>query len=295
MFERYTETARRVIFFARYEASQLGSPAIEPEHVLLGLVREDGALLTRLLARAHDSPEAIRQEIEGRAPERAKISTAAALPLSPEAKRVLAFAHEESERLGHRHIGTEHLLLGLLREERSTAAQVLYERGLRLNAVRDEGAQSTGGYTGAPAGRRDEDLLGLFTGEMTRREMRAQTTSMGPARAAELHRYPGPAQVLGLSRELLLSGEQVARVREVYDRALGEAARLGREVNALETKLDGLFVEGGVDHDGLSAAEAEIARLRSDLRGVHLKAYVETMGELTPEQIEWFDKLRGHA
>src|SRR5687767_15248196 len=144
MFERYTEKARRVIFFARYEASQFGAPAIEPEHLLLGLMREDKTLTSRFLARAQASLEAIRKEVEGRAPLREKISTSVELPLAPETKRVLAFAHEESDRLQHRHIGTEHLLLGLLREERSMAAEILYERGLRLNAVREEVARATG-------------------------------------------------------------------------------------------------------------------------------------------------------
>jgi ATP-dependent Clp protease ATP-binding subunit ClpC len=75
---------------------------------------------------------------------RDKISTSVELPLAPETKHVLAYAHEESDRLQHRHIGTEHLLLGLLREERSMAAEILYERGLRLNAVRDEIARQSG-------------------------------------------------------------------------------------------------------------------------------------------------------
>jgi ATP-dependent Clp protease ATP-binding subunit ClpC len=144
MFERYTEKARRVIFFARYEASQFGAPAIEPEHLLLGLMREDKTLTARFLARAAASLEAIRKEIEGRAPLREKISTSVELPLAPETKRVLAYAHEESDRLQHRHIGTEHLLLGLLREERSMAAEILYERGLRLQAVREEVARQSG-------------------------------------------------------------------------------------------------------------------------------------------------------
>src|SRR5918911_1641246 len=144
MFERYTEKARRVIFFARYEASQFGAPAIEPEHLLLGLMREDKSLTARFLARAQTSLEAIRKAIEERAPLREKLSTSVELPLAPETKRVLAYAHEESDRLQHRHIGTEHLLLGLLREERSMAAEILYERGLRLNAVRDEIARKSG-------------------------------------------------------------------------------------------------------------------------------------------------------
>src|ERR671926_115809 len=144
MFERYTEKARRVIFFARYEASQFGAPAIEPEHLLLGLMREDKTLTGRFFPRAQVNIEAIRKEIEGRTLLREKISTSVELPLAPETKRVLAYAHEESDRLQHRHIGTEHLLLGLLREERSMAAEILYERGLRLNAVRDEIARQSG-------------------------------------------------------------------------------------------------------------------------------------------------------
>ena len=138
MFERYTEKARRVIFFARYEASQFGAAQIEAEHILLGLIREDKHLTTRFFSRSQGTVESIRKEIEGRTILRERISTSVDLPLSLEAKRVLAFAAEESERLGHRHIGTEHLLLGLLREENSIAAEILYERGLRLSDIRHD-------------------------------------------------------------------------------------------------------------------------------------------------------------
>jgi ATP-dependent Clp protease ATP-binding subunit ClpC len=137
MFERYTEKSRRVIFFARYEASQFGSPYIETEHILLGLLREDKALTNRFL-RAHVSVEAIRKQIEGHTTIREKVSTSVDLPLSNENKRVLAYAAEEAERLSHKHIGTEHLLLGLLREEKCFAAEILHERGLRLSSIREE-------------------------------------------------------------------------------------------------------------------------------------------------------------
>ena len=137
MFERYTEKARRVIFFARYEASQFGSPYIETEHLLLGLLREDKALTNRFL-RSHASIDSIRKQIEGHATIREKVSTSVDLPLSHECKRVLAYAAEEAERLSHKHIGTEHLLLGLLREEKCFAAEILRERGLRLSTVREE-------------------------------------------------------------------------------------------------------------------------------------------------------------
>jgi ATP-dependent Clp protease ATP-binding subunit ClpC len=137
MFERYTEKARRVIFFARYEASQFGSPYIETEHLLLGVLREDKALTNRFL-RSRASVESIRNEIEGHTVIHEKVSTSVDLPLSNESKRVLAYAGEEAERLTNQHIGTEHLLLGLLREEKCFAAQILTERGLRLNEIQEE-------------------------------------------------------------------------------------------------------------------------------------------------------------
>ncbi|MGA2718685.1 MAG: ATP-dependent Clp protease ATP-binding subunit [Candidatus Acidiferrales bacterium] len=130
MFERYTEKARRVIFFARYEASQYGSPYIETEHLLLGLLREDKALANRFL-RTHGSIESIRKEIESRITVRERISTSVEVPLSQECKRILNYAAEEAERLGHKHVGTEHLLLGVLREEKSFGAEILLERGNR--------------------------------------------------------------------------------------------------------------------------------------------------------------------
>jgi len=137
MFERYTEKARRVIFFARYEASQFGSPYIETEHLLLGLLREDKALTNRFL-KSQSSVESIRKQIEAHTTIREKVSTSVDLPLCNESKRVLAFAAEEAERMTHKHIGTEHLLLGLLREEKCFAAELLREREVTLSTVREE-------------------------------------------------------------------------------------------------------------------------------------------------------------
>src|SRR3990172_5428386 len=105
MFERYTERARRVLFFSRYEASQLGSISIETEHLLLGLIREGKGLTSRLFARSHLSLEAIRKEIEGRIVIRDQVSTSVEIPLSGESKRVLTHAAEEAERLVHNYIG----------------------------------------------------------------------------------------------------------------------------------------------------------------------------------------------
>lgn len=138
MFEKYTEKARRVIFFARYEASQLGSPLIETEHLLLGLIREDKSFASRFLPRSATTVQDIRKEIEGRTLVRDKVSTSVDLPFSEESKRVLNCAAEESEKLFHKHIGTEHILLGLLREEKSVAAEILREHGLRPRMIREE-------------------------------------------------------------------------------------------------------------------------------------------------------------
>jgi ATP-dependent Clp protease ATP-binding subunit ClpC len=136
MFERYTERARRVLFFARYEASQFGSLSIETEHLLLGLVREGKGLTSRTFARGGLSPDAVRTEIASRVTAREPISASVEIPFSQESKRVLQFAAEEADRLSHAHIGTEHLLLGILREERSVAATILASKGLSLDAAR---------------------------------------------------------------------------------------------------------------------------------------------------------------
>src|SRR5688572_21103066 len=98
MFDRYTERARRVIFFARYEASQLGSTTIETHHLLLGLIREDEHLTERFI-RSLASMEGIRKEIEQRTEIREKVPTSVDLPLSDQCKRILAYTHEEAERL----------------------------------------------------------------------------------------------------------------------------------------------------------------------------------------------------
>jgi hypothetical protein len=129
-----------VIFFARYEASKFGSMTIEAEHLLLGVLREDRNLTHRFLGT--EPVEGIRDAIRRGTPIREKVPTSIDLPLSNESKRILAYAAEETERLNHRYIGTEHILLGILREENCLAAKILYERGLKLEAIREELARA---------------------------------------------------------------------------------------------------------------------------------------------------------
>ena len=167
MFERYTERARRVLFFARYEASQLGSVSIEPEHLLLGLIREGKGLTSRIFARAEIALESIRKDIEGRTVLRERMAPSVDIPFSADARRALQFAADEADRLLHTYIGTEHLLLGLLREDRSIAAAILLERGLRLNAVRED-VVALLTEKNAPAPRTKEaPLLAEFSRDLT--------------------------------------------------------------------------------------------------------------------------------
>ena len=166
MFEKYTEKARRVIFFARYETSQLGARRIETEHVLLGLLREDKALSSRFFPHAEAALESIRRQIESRSSVREKISTSVELPLSDESKRVLTYAAEEADRLMCNYIGTEHILLGLLREEKSLASEILYENGLRLSRVREELAGASSDRP-APAKPKEALLLTEFSRDLT--------------------------------------------------------------------------------------------------------------------------------
>jgi len=133
MFERYTERARRSIFFARYEASQFGSDHIEPEHFLLGILHEDRSLRSSLKA---PEREEIRSRIEARLPRRGKISTSVDLPLSNSAKRALTYAAEEADLLHHQEIECSHLVLGLLRLDPSVVAELLAPHGLGYEAMK---------------------------------------------------------------------------------------------------------------------------------------------------------------
>jgi ATP-dependent Clp protease ATP-binding subunit ClpC len=186
MFERYTERARRVLFFARYEATQLGSTSIETEHLLLGLIREGKGLTSRIFARSHLSLESIRKEIEGRTVFRDKVSTSVDIPFSPETKRVLQYSAEEADRLLHTYIGTEHLLLGLLREEHSVASSILYEKGMRLSSVRDDIVQLLNEKT-TPVRPKETPLLAEFSRDLTDAAARHQLDPL-VGRAVEVER-----------------------------------------------------------------------------------------------------------
>src|SRR6202007_795921 len=138
MFEKYNEKARRALFFPLYEASKLGSRVIESEHILLGVLREGEEIIKEIFSRFNVKPEQIRREVEGDRLFVDRISSSAELPLSEESKKILAYAAHEAESMLHQYVGTEHLLIGILRVESSTAARILTSKGLNVYGVREE-------------------------------------------------------------------------------------------------------------------------------------------------------------
>src|SRR5258708_7430958 len=129
MFEKYNEKARRALFFARYEASKLGSRVIG---------REGEETVNEIFRRFQVKPEDIRREIEGEGVFVERISSTAELPLSEESKKILAYASHEAESMLHATVGSEHLLIGILRVEGCTAMRILAQQGFDVYTVREE-------------------------------------------------------------------------------------------------------------------------------------------------------------
>src|SRR5256712_3495666 len=196
MFEKFTEKAKRILFLARYEASQQGSKVIGTEHLLLGLLKEGEEITRELFSRSNISIDLLQAELESKGPTREKISTSVEIPCSEETKRVLAYAEEEAERLLHPYIGTEHLLLGLLRVEDSAAGRLLTERGMRLYAVRED-ALSIAKRKALPKKKKETPFLNEFSRDLTEMAMRNVFDPL-IGREAELERV---VQVLSRRRK----------------------------------------------------------------------------------------------
>jgi ATP-dependent Clp protease ATP-binding subunit ClpC len=150
MFERFTERARKVVFLAQQEAARLGHNVVGTEHLLLGLVAEGEGVAAKALEMLNINLPRIRQEIE-------KIigvgesNPFGEIPFTPRAKRVLELAVEEGRQMGHNYVGTEHILLGLIREGEGVAAQVLRNLGVELESVRQQVLSLLGGSKNNPA------------------------------------------------------------------------------------------------------------------------------------------------
>jgi ATP-dependent Clp protease ATP-binding subunit ClpC len=161
MWQRFTERARRVILLGQEEASKMNSSHVGTEHLLLGLVRENEGVAAQVLQKMGVSLQRVRQEIEAEV-EPSEEGPSSEPKLTPRAKRVLELAADEARRMRHNYIGTEHLLLALLREKDGVAANVLRKLGLNLEKARNQvmeylgpeapTAEKQGGEKGAPGG-----------------------------------------------------------------------------------------------------------------------------------------------
>src|SRR5436309_1004089 len=147
MFERFTDRARRVVALAQEEARMLNHNYIGTEHILLGLIHEGEGVAAKALESLGISLEGVRQQVEeiiGQGQQ----APSGHIPFTPRAKKVLELSLREALQLGHNYIGTEHILLGLIREGEGVAAQVLQKLGADLNRVRQQVIQLLSGYTG---------------------------------------------------------------------------------------------------------------------------------------------------
>ena len=138
MFERLTDRARKVMALANQEAQRFNHEYIGTEHILLGLVKEGSGVGANVLKHLEIDLRKVRLEVEKLVKSGPDMVTMGKLPQTPRAKKVIEYAIEEARSLNHNYVGTEHLLLGLLREQDGVAAQVLMNLGLKLDDVREE-------------------------------------------------------------------------------------------------------------------------------------------------------------
>jgi len=168
VFERFTERARRVIILAREEAGRFRHDFVGTEHVLLGLIRDGEGIATAVLQRLGLRLETVKAEVERALAGFPKTLTFGEVPFTPQAKRVLELSIEEARQLGHNYIGTEHLLLGLMKEGQSIAAKILESLGARLDEVRQETLALLGDqYYPRPKKRSQTPVLDEFARDLT--------------------------------------------------------------------------------------------------------------------------------
>lgn len=152
MFDRFTERARKVIILAKEEAKRFNHDYIGTEHILLGLIKEGESVAAAVLQNLGLSLDTIRLEVEKLVQYGPSTMVSGDIPFTPKAKKVIELAMDEARRLGHNYIGTEHLLLGLIKEGEGVASHVLMNIGLDLNKVRAEVIKLLGSSSGSGAG-----------------------------------------------------------------------------------------------------------------------------------------------
>ena len=267
MFERFTDRANRVVVLAQEEARRLDHNDLGTEHILLGLVREGEGVAARALESLGISLEAVRQQVEeiiGQGQQ----APSEHIPFTPRAKKVLDLASREALQLGHNYIGTEHILLGLIREGEGVAAQVLVKLGADLNRVRQQVVQLLHGYPGkGPASDRP------------RRGMRARLMADAVARIDALdRRLAAIERWVGMRPDSDDVDQEIAQMRREKQAAIESqdfesAAALRdkeKELLAARARRETEWAAATGDRPSLAAefgrVNAELERLRAILR-----------------------------
>jgi len=258
MFERFTDRARRTLVLAQEEARVLGHSFIGTEHLLLGLIHEDDGVAAQTLQGMGISLLAARAMVEQTiGPDQVSGSTGAP-PFTPRAKKVLEYSLREALQLGHNYIGTEHILLGLVREGEGVAAQVLIALGADLSTVRQQVIQQLSGFQsppGAPAESGPVAALLAPTGDSRRGRLWRRATTVRPGqRGSRPRRQPEPGTPWAF-----VSGEVDLTQRDdrVTGTVAGEPVDLALMVPHSEGSAEGTFAGAQISVTWRLAANGE--------------------------------------
>jgi hypothetical protein len=222
MYERFTDRARKVMQLANQEAQRFNHECIGTEHLLLGLLREGAGVAAHVLKNLDIDLRKLFLEIEKIVQPGPEKRIMGMLPQTPRVKQVIKYALEEAENLNHKFIGTEHLLLGLLREEETVAAQVLLNLGLKLEDVREETLLLLGNSEGKEGWerRRQQRAKNQISENIVREENRGNPSQDDPIPSADSERIRSLEQQLRILR-FLLAGLVGALVGALLDGGTG--------------------------------------------------------------------------
>jgi ATP-dependent Clp protease ATP-binding subunit ClpC len=231
MYERFTDRARKVMQLANQEAQRFNHEYIGTEHILLGLVKEGSGVAANVLKNLDVDLRKIRLEVEKLVQSGPEMVTMGKLPQTPRAKKVIEYSMEEARNLNHNYVGTEHILLGLLREQEGVAAQVLMNLGLKLEEVREEvlnllGHGLEGGEEGGRGGREPAGVSGAGTeGSGSSRPSKSKTPALDSfgRDLTELARQNKLDPVIGREREIERAIQILCRRQKNNPVLLGEA------------------------------------------------------------------------
>jgi ATP-dependent Clp protease ATP-binding subunit ClpA len=245
MFERFTDRARRVVVLAQEEARLLNHIYIDTEHLLLGLIHEGEGVAAQVLAELSISLEAVRAQVEEIIGQGERAPTGH-IPFTPRAKKVLELSLREALQLGHNYIGTEHILLGLIREGEGVAAQVLVKLGADLSRVRQQVIQVLSGSAGMEAGARTRLVPMTVPDDLREAEEQLTQVRREKEAAIDAEDFERAAGLRDQERQLrtrVAERERAWTAGVDLETVVQENQRLHREVERLRELLRRLGIE----------------------------------------------------